>query len=257
MLEASHAGNASSLTWQALAEALPGIRFEHVTEIDSTNSELMRRARSHLLESVFLVSERQTAGRGRFGRSWHTAAAGGSTLTFSLGLPVSRTDLSGLSLAVGVAIAASLHPALHLKWPNDIWLNERKLAGVLIETAIVNQTRYVVIGVGVNLAQPDLAGLPTPPAWLQELMPNINPVQTLQRIAAPLLESVELFSAQGFAAFRSDFERLDLLKGRAVSLSDGVQGIAQGVDARGALLVHTSEGERVIESAQLSVRPVN
>lgn len=257
MLITSHAGIAPSLTWQAIADVLPGIKLEHVAEIDSTNSELIRRARAHVLESVLLVSDRQTAGRGRFGRSWHTAATEGSALTFSLGRPLLRTDLSGLSLAVGVAIAASLHPELQLKWPNDIWLNERKLAGILIETATVNQIRYVVIGVGVNLTQPLLTGLPTPPAWLQELMPNVNPVQTLQRIAAPLLESVERFSAQGFAAFRADFQRLDLLKGRAVSLSDGVQGIAQGVDARGALLVHTSEGERVIESAQLSVRPVN
>jgi BirA family biotin operon repressor/biotin-[acetyl-CoA-carboxylase] ligase len=86
---------------------LPGFTVEVLPEIDSTNTELMRRARTGQTEPVLLVAERQTAGRGRLGRPW--ASDVGASLTFSLGLPLAPTDWSGLSLAVGVALAESLH----------------------------------------------------------------------------------------------------------------------------------------------------
>ncbi|MGZ7242464.1 biotin--[acetyl-CoA-carboxylase] ligase, partial [Streptococcus pyogenes] len=76
-------------------------------EVDSTNSELMRRARAGHVDPVLLVAEQQSAGRGRMGRSW--ASRAGDSLTFSLGLPLQPADWSGLSLAVGVAVAESLH----------------------------------------------------------------------------------------------------------------------------------------------------
>ena len=117
----------------ALAPLLPGCRVEVLAEVASTNSELMRRARDGQTEPTLLVAERQTAGRGRLGRAWHSGR--GDALTFSLGLPLAPADWSGLSLAVGVSVAESLHPQLRLKWPNDLWLDDRKLAGILIETA--------------------------------------------------------------------------------------------------------------------------
>src|SRR6187399_674407 len=139
--------------WEAVAPVLPGFTVEILPEVDSTNSELMRRARAGQLEPVLLVAERQTAGRGRLGRAWQ--AAPGESLTFSLGLPLAPADWSGLSLAVGVSLAESLHPRVRLKWPNDLWLDERKLAGILIETASFGDgagRRQAVIGVGINIA---------------------------------------------------------------------------------------------------------
>ena len=114
--------------------------------------------------AVLLVAEAQTAGRGRLGRSW--ASQPGVSLTFSLGLPLAPADWSGLSLVVGVSVAQSLHPQLQLKWPNDVWLQDRKLGGILIETATTKATtpgpagpgRQVVIGVGLNLAPREGAG---------------------------------------------------------------------------------------------------
>src|SRR5690349_5453778 len=96
--------------WEAVAPLLPGFTVEVLPEIDSSNTELMRRARAGQAEPVLLVAERQTAGRGRLGRGWHSAAGG--SLTFSLGLPLQPGDWSGLSLAVGVSVAESLHPAI-------------------------------------------------------------------------------------------------------------------------------------------------
>ena len=151
--------------WEAVAPQLPGFSVEVLQSTDSTNTELMRRARAGCCEPVLLVAERQTAGRGRLGRSWHSAGpqpaepgqgegAGLPALTFSLGLPLAPADWSGLSLAVGVSVAESLQPQLPapgsrtprvgLKWPNDLWLEggsatgagtHRKLGGILVETA--------------------------------------------------------------------------------------------------------------------------
>ena len=258
----------SEAIWQAVVPVLPGFTVEVLPQIDSTNTELMRRAKAGQLDPVLLVAERQTAGRGRLGRQWHSGAPNGnsaikaetsggafSALTFSLGLPLAPQNWSGLSLAVGVSVAQSLHPSLRLKWPNDIWLQDRKLGGILIETGSFGDVRYVVIGIGINIAPRDAAGLSTPPAWLGEVQPAMDAGQAVQHIAAPLVRAVQMFEAQGFAPFQARFNALDVLAGRTVICSDGTTGEAQGVDANGALLVQAAAGLRKITSAEVSVRP--
>lgn len=242
--------------WESVAPLLPGFTVEVLPEIDSTNTELMRRARAGQLEPVLLVAERQHAGRGRLGRQWESDTQGvGGTLTFSLGLPLSPADWSGLSLAVGLAVADHLHPDVRLKWPNDVWLHERKLAGILIETASVGDVRYAVIGIGINITPRDGAGLRTPPAALNEVLPDVDAPAVLERIALPLVRAVQHFVVEGFAPLRQPFHARDLLYGREVTCSDGLVGMARGVDAGGALLVHTAEGLKKITSAEVSVRP--
>lgn len=256
--------------WEAVVPDLPGFTVEIVPQIDSTNTELMRRARAGHREPVLLVAEQQTAGRGRLGRQWFsgpetvpsgdTAASAGatiSTLTFSIGLPLSPLDWSGLSLAVGVSVVQSLHPDLRLKWPNDVWLHGRKMAGVLIETASLGDVRYAVVGVGINLTPRAATGLATPPAWLDEVLPGIDAPQALLRVAAPLVQALKLFEAHGFAPFKPRFNERDALSGLAVCLSDGTEGMALGVDGIGALLVHTAHGLKKVTSAEVSVRPLN
>lgn len=240
---------------QAAAPWLPGFSVEVVAHIDSTNSELMRRARSGQRASVLLVAEHQSAGRGRLGRQWHSGATATGALTFSIGLAMAPRHWSGLSLAVGVSIARSLHDGLRLKWPNDIWFDERKLAGILIETASVGDSRYLVVGVGVNIAPHDADGLATPPAWLQELLPEIDAAGALARIAPALVRDLMLFAAQGFAPFQTAFGLRDALAGRAITLSDGRSGTAAGVDGNGALQVHTEGAMQSVTSAEISVRP--
>ena len=240
---------------------LAGFTVEVLPQIDSTNSELMRRAKAGQLEPVLLVTEQQTAGRGRLGRQWHSHQPGsGQSLTFSLGLPLAPQSWSGLSLAVGVSVAQSLHGDLRLKWPNDIWLQDRKLGGILIETGSFGDVRYVVIGVGINLARRDAGGLSTAPAWLAELLPATDAGQALQQIVAGLVRAVQTFETQGFAPFQARFNTLDTLAGRAVVCSDGTnvvaQGFARGVDFSGALQVQTDVGMRRITSAEVSVRPL-
>ena len=252
----------SEAIWEAVVPTLENFTVEILPEIDSTNSELMRRARAGQLDPILLVAERQTAGRGRLGRTWHTDGAeieGIPALTFSLGLPLSPQNWSGLSLAVGISVAQSLHPSLRLKWPNDIWLNDRKLGGILIETAVVNDVRYAVIGIGINIAPLTVitaSGLSTPPACLREVQPGMDAGMALQRIAKPLLRAIQTFARTGFARFLADFHALDLLAGRTVTLSDGSSGQAMGVDAAGGLRIKTASGAiQTIISAEVSVRP--
>jgi BirA family transcriptional regulator, biotin operon repressor / biotin---[acetyl-CoA-carboxylase] ligase len=249
--------------WEAVAPLLPGFTVEVLPQIDSTNSELMRRAHAGQLEPVLLVVEHQTAGRGRLGRQWFSGGKGntaaeqgntGASLTFSLGLALAPTDWSGLSLAVGLSLVQSLHPDLRLKWPNDVWWQDRKLAGVLIETVSVGEVRYAVIGVGINITARDSTGLAVPAAALNEVLPGVDAPAALQRLALPLARAVLRFAIDGFGPLRQSFHARDVLMGREVTCSDGQMGIARGVDATGALLVHTQTGVKKISSAEVSVR---
>ena len=254
---AAWAGGQSGWVAEAIREAvallMPGVTVEILPEIDSSNTELMRRARAGRMEPVLLVAERQSAGRGRLGRGW--ASAPGDSLTFSLGLPLAPGDWSGLSLAVGVSLAESLDPRIRLKWPNDLWLDDRKLAGILIETAGTGPgLRYAVIGVGINLAVPAAAGLTTPPAGLRELLPDCQAGATLLRVAAPLVQAIRVFERQGFGAFKARFDGRDALRDRTIVLSDGTSGVGRGTTDQGALRVQTAEGIKAVNSSEVSVR---
>ena len=339
MMPWQQAMTAEMATLQALVQPLlPGITMECVAQIDSTNSELMRRfkARSAALNDssaasaakpVLLLAGEQSAGRGRMGRVWVNANSlspkgivnsPGSVL-FSLGLeihPSQSLGWSGLSLAVGICIAEALQALMQqatgansssanrigLKWPNDVWLHsmrdgsERKLAGILVETASAQAERYAVIGVGINLQAP--AGLPlghaagldraegatgaaeqqqplpalTPSApfratpfaafsslaaaGLRDVCPGVQPADVLRQALPRLAQALRLFELEGFAPFQQRFAACDLLAGRAVVLSCGDSGLAGGVDASGALQVCTSNGLQSISSSEVSVRPL-
>ncbi len=265
--------------WQAVAPQLPGFTIEVLPCIDSTNTELLRRARAGRCEPILLVAEQQTAGRGRLGREWHSGTDAAS-LTFSLGLPLAPLDWSGLSLAVGVSVAESLQPLLPapdsrtprigLKWPNDLWLGgaagERKLGGILVETAsfVAPQRpalgsavapRYVVVGVGLNVLPRADAGLSIPAGCLQEVDAALDAPTALARIAAPLVAMLQSFELYGFEPMQPRFALRDVLQERLVTLSDGSRGTAHGVAPDGALLVHTAQGMQSVTSADVSVRP--
>ncbi len=247
----------AEIIWEQVAPVLPDFTVEILPELDSTNSELMRRARAGQTAPVLLVAEQQTAGRGRLGREWQSQR--GDSLTFSLGLPLAMQDWSGLSLAVGASIAASLHESIRLKWPNDLWLDDRKLGGILIETTSVGSQRYAVIGVGINIALPPAQGLATPPAGLQELLPGVDGPAALLRLARPLVQALQRFESTGFASARAAFEARDALRGRNVWATgpgdEALEGVACGVSASGALLLQTPVCIKEISSSEVSVRP--
>lgn len=264
--------------WQAVEPVLAGFTVEVLPQIDSTNTELLRRFRSApgappQTEPVLLVAEEQTAGRGRQGRQWQSSR--GDSLTFSLGLPLARADWSGLSLVVGISLAETLSEGLAdsdvrvcLKWPNDLWLcdshGERKLGGILVETASWDGVRFLVVGIGLNIRPVALPASAAPaakfsaiePAGLFELAPDADAPGTLLRVMPPLVRALGAFAHAGFAPFQARFAARDALHGRAVQLSDGTEGVARGVGANGALHVHTAFGMKEITSSEISVRPV-
>ena len=238
--------------------------IESLPEVDSTNSELMRRARAGQTYPMLLSAERQTAGRGRLGRQWHGQA--GDSLMFSLGLELNPVNWSGLSLAVGLSLVRSLDPeqrlGLGLKWPNDLWLGPlhraRKLGGILIETVMVEgapkAARHVVIGVGINLRTPQAAGLATPAVGWAEIQPAASTSSLLAQLATPLVLAIHEFERDGFAPLQAAFAQRDLLQGQALRLSNGLEGLGAGVDAEGVLQIDTANGRVAVASDEVSVR---
>ncbi len=276
--------------WEQLSPVLPGLSIEVLEQVESTNTELLARLRNigavasnggpgrraADLQPSMLVAAHQTRGRGRSGRSW--VSSRGGSLTFSLAMALAREDLSGLSLAVGVALADALDPTgahLKLKWPNDLWLagadggreageaaglDERKLGGILIETMSLGSRRMVVIGIGLNVLQQKLAETDGEPAHWSEIDPAATPPDVLARIALPLARALREFDRHGFGAFVDRYGSRDLLRGRMLATSDPAcgQGLAAGVDHDGALLLDRPEGgsrHRII-GGPVSVRPL-
>jgi BirA family transcriptional regulator, biotin operon repressor / biotin---[acetyl-CoA-carboxylase] ligase len=239
--------------WEQVFPLLPDFTVEILTEVDSTNTELMRRARAGRHEPTLLVAERQTAGRGRMGRVWQSQP--GDSLTFSLSLPMAPKDWSGLSLAVGLSLVNSLHPDVGLKWPNDLWVQERKLGGILVEAASMGGRSQVVVGVGLNIRPRPAEGLNTPPAALTDLLPGQTAADALGRVVPDLVRALLTFEREGFTPLQHRFEARDVLKGRRVHTSDGQQGVSQGVSPGGALRLQTDAGVLDIHSAEISVRP--
>jgi len=295
---AAHLHWGAEALWERLEPLLPGLTVEVVGRTDSTNTRLIERAREASgdpdgpitrpgqldplddepntphgrragdLEPCLLVAEQQLAGRGRLGRDWKSSPV--SSLTFSLALPLAPRDWSGLSLAVGLALAEALDadnntPRIGLKWPNDLWLLEggapgggRKLGGVLIETVSVGRHRMCVVGVGLNVLPAAYEGLASGYACLREIDPAVDAPAALHRVAAPLVRALQAFEKRGFAPLVERYARRDLLRGQAVSTSlpELGSGIAEGVDPGGALLLRVDGALRRVVSGEVSVRVV-
>lgn len=260
--------SAAEAIWLRTHQQWPNVSIDVVPEVGSTNTALMDAARSAGLSAPrVMLTASQTAGRGRLGKPWQTRA--GDALTFSVALPwPGSLPLLGLSLATGVAIAQTLRAttglkagvAPSIKWPNDIWINDHKLAGILVEVCGQDAQRCVVLGVGINITPPQ--GVQShngvaPTGLAQHLQANkaLNISEVVASCVAALATMLDQFAHQGFAPFAQSFEALDALKGRALHLSDGTQGIGVGVDSHGGLRLRSDTGDiQTIISQEVSVR---
>lgn len=244
------------------------VDIEVVAETGSTNADLL--ARLDLMDGpTLLIAERQSAGRGRAGRSWLSAP--GASLTFSLAWKFHGPlhNLLGLPLAVGVALAESMGELglpVTLKWPNDVQRDGAKLAGILIETRSIqnadgnrDQTCWAVIGIGINLLLPDAleARIDRPAAcapWLAQMDPNRLMAALLSHLTSVLTQ----FDAAGFAAFHRRWNALHAHHGQHVLIIDRGQvvheGCCSGVDQLGRLLLDTAGTRLEIVSGDVSLR---
>lgn len=233
----------------------------------STNDELASRAQRGAPSGSVIVADAQSAGRGRRGRSWLSTPE--HSLTFSLlwrysGSPAA---LSGLSLAVGVALARALDRlgvgGVGLKWPNDVlWTGggqSAKLAGILIELSSDRRGTQVIIGIGINLAPPT-GELDQPVAGLSQSGARVERHALLAELLLALHAVLAEFAVDGFAGLKNEWQRWHAWQDQVVQLlgEDGratVQGVCRGVDDDGALLVATDSGLQRVLAGDLSLRP--
>lgn len=247
----------------SLGEDAGQFAIEILPQAPSSNSLLLQRAALGAPSGSVLAVELQTAGRGRMGRTWHSGL--GDALTFSL---LWRFDcalhaLSGLSLAVGVAVVRALNKCdargVSLKWPNDILTEQGKLAGVLIEAqGDMLGPSAVVIGIGLNCVLPGslLGRIDQSAAALAEVCvqpPTRN--QLLALLLKELASVLRQFEQGGFGALRDDWERYHFYQNSQVQvrMADGVTmyGVARGVTASGELRLETPQGMRLLNSGEM------
>lgn len=236
-------------------------------EVDSTSAELQRNAVSGSIDGWVCLAEKQTAGRGRRGRTWVASPYRDLVMSTAVEYRQWPPDLPALGLVTGLCLIKALAqlgvPGLMLKWPNDIVHGLRKLAGILLDVSgEAHGTCRVVVGVGLNVSM-DL-----------DLAPNIGQrwvdLETVAgrsldrnvvaaRCLSELMPTLESFPADGFSVYRDQWRRLDALKGCAVRIhsADGtvLEGEAAGVDDSGRLRVVDAGGAaRVFTQGEVSVR---
>ena len=234
-------------------------------QIDSTNTELQRRA-ANASGVEACLAETQTAGRGRRGRTWQSPLGGNLYFSLLRRFDGGMATLSGLSLVVGIAVVEALADCgvaeVGLKWPNDVLAEGRKLAGILVELGgEFLGPCHAVIGIGINLRLPAeaRARIDQPAIDIASLhdgkIPSRN--RLAARLIARLIDALDRFESQGFAAFAPTYARSDLLRERpvrVVAAGASNEGIAAGVDERGALIVRHGKIITHYDSAEISVR---
>jgi BirA family biotin operon repressor/biotin-[acetyl-CoA-carboxylase] ligase len=215
--------------------------------IGSTLDVAHERAAAGAAAGTLILADAQTAGRGRQGRAWSSESGAGIWLTL-IERPTDRSSLDVLSLRVGLGIVHALEPLLgeplRLKWPNDVYRGRGKLAGVLVEARWRGaDPDWVAIGVGLNVRvpidQPRAAGLDSAGVSRNEALYAILPALRKAARAAGPLDEDEL----------EEFDERDLARGRRVS--QPVEGLVEGINAAGALLVLTAEGMTAIQAGSL------
>jgi BirA family transcriptional regulator, biotin operon repressor / biotin---[acetyl-CoA-carboxylase] ligase len=233
-------------------------------QIDSTSTALLSAAAKGATDLSLSLAETQSAGRGRRGRRWVSPLGGNVYFSLLRRFPQGMGALAGLSLVAGIALVQALSDCgargLGLKWPNDILVDERKLAGILVELGgEFLGPCHAVIGIGINLRLPEDADIDQPHIDLAQICGGEPPSRNrlVACLITRLIAALDRFAAQGFSAFSADYAQHDLLCGRAVRVRDAHgqhDGIAEGVDVRGALKVR--HGGKIVhhDSAEVSVR---
>ena len=243
--------------YSLLVDLLPkDLECHFFDSIESTNLFLANRPFTNKVQ--LCVTREQTQGKGQYGRHWESQRDGSILFSIRRNFP-QECNLNGLSLVVGLAIVKVLEQeclveGFKIKWPNDIYFEGNKLAGVLLENQMQSKNQSVVIGVGINYAldQSMIFEIPwTDLAKITKTLPDIKLLTA--EIINNILVMSDHFSAFGFDDFKSDWKRYDMLQGKKVkctNLGESVEGEVLGVSPKGALKIFTKNGVKELYSSR-------
>ena len=255
-----------SLDAQVITADLADVSVAIFDELDSTNAELLRRLASGPVASgAVVVAEQQTAGRGRRGREWVSPFAKNIYFSLAWNFSGGAAALDGLSLVVGLSVVEALEAlgvqGAALKWPNDVLLDDKKLAGVLLEIAgDATGLCHVVIGVGlnVNMALGEAHGITQAWTSLQQSMGQVmDRSQVLNALLLRLIANVKRFETEGLAPFAQAWLRYDAFIEKEVAVSLGerqIIGIAKGITDKGLLQLEVNGELQTFNGGEVSLR---
>jgi len=243
--------------YSSLADLLPkDLECHFFDSIESTNLFLANRPFSNKVQ--LCLAREQTQGKGQYGRNWESQRDSSILFSIRRNFP-QECNLNGLSLVVGLAIVKVLEKeclveGLKIKWPNDIYFEGKKLAGVLLENQMHSKNQSVVIGVGINyeLDRDMVFEIPwTDLSRITKILPDIRFLTA--EIINEILFMSEHFRAFSFDDFQSDWKRYDMLKGKyikCINLEDSFEGEVVGVSSQGALKIYTQNGVKELYSSE-------
>ncbi|MCK9814827.1 biotin--[acetyl-CoA-carboxylase] ligase [Pseudomonas chlororaphis] len=231
--------------------------------IDSTNAEALRAIERGQSAPFFVLAERQSAGRGRRGRKWVSPFAENVYYSLVLRIDGGMRQLEGLSLVVGLAVMQTLRDfgisKAGLKWPNDVLVGRKKIAGILLElVGDPADVCHVVLGVGINVNMQGAEEVDQ--EWTSIRLESgrmIDRNELVVRLGAVLGSYLKRHQESGFVAIQGEWEQNHLWQGRSVSLVAGVNkvdGVVMGIDRQGALRLRVEGVEKVYSGGELSLR---
>lgn len=237
--------------------------FALISVIESTNQYILDNARE--LDSGFVcIAEYQSKGRGRRGREWISPFGSNLYLSMFWQLEAGMAAAMGLSLVVGIAIAEAIEKlgikGIKLKWPNDLYHDDKKLAGILVEmSGQAGGAANLVIGIGMNLSMDEkVDGITQPWTSLNQITKTpIDRNQLAAEIIKTLVHTLQDYESFGMNQFVERWNRLDNYLGRKVKLLMGskeIEGIAQGINEQGAILLDTPQGTQSFIGGEISLR---
>ncbi len=231
--------------------------------IGSTSTLLLERGRSQNIDGVVALAELQLDGRGRRGRRWLSPFAGNLALSLGVRLPLAPAQIGGISLCVGLALLDRLErlgvAGLALKWPNDVLLHGRKLAGILIDVLQDGPGVQLVVGVGVNVRLPAaaLGQIDQPVADLSATKPAVARNELAGALISGISAYAADFAARGFEPMRSVFDAHHAFHGQDCRILQGrtsSEGVVRGVGSNGELLLETEQGVEAFGAGEVSLR---
>lgn len=265
----------SGWTWQidpefldqlALQRTLPDCQVTCFSQVDSTNTQLVRLGQQQPIEGIVYLAEFQHGGKGRRGRQWISPY--GRNLAISMGFATGKSlnELGGLSLVVGLAVAEVFEHIgvadVALKWPNDMLISGQKAGGILIELLQHDERTEFVVGLGVNVSLTDeeIESIGQPVTDLRRAAVTATRTELASKFVQAVTRYLHHFETQGFASFVSAFNDLHLYHGKTCTLIHGDQkvvGTVSGIGPNGELILQTQRGEQRFHGGEVSLRPAN